>query len=135
MIKIILTLSMLAIAGLIWGMREFFHRSPAMFSVIWEKSPTGFWGRLGWTRKYKNYPEDKRYKNFILAIFPYNDFYHLSWYAVKILLIVGTLYTYQILDSIGSQVLITLIAVMFVTTVWAGLTYMCIRKLYGNDTD
>jgi len=79
--KIILTLSMLAIAGLIWGMREFFHRRPDMFSVIWGKPLTGFWGRLGWTRKYKNYPEDKRYKSFILAIFPYNDFYHLAWYC------------------------------------------------------
>jgi len=131
--KIILTLSMLAIAGLIWGMREFFHRRPDMFSVIWGKPLTGFWGRLGWTRKYKNYPEDKRYKSFILAIFPYNDFYHLAWYTVKVLLICGTLYSYHILSDKCYPVLITLIAVMFVTTVCAGLSFRYVKKRYKDE--
>lgn len=121
---------LLTFSGLIWGVREYYHKSSNVFERLYGCPATGFWGSLSWQRKYKDYPVDTRPKNKIIGEFPYNDFWHLSWYISKGLLIAGSALAVYKVDAGPTwlEVAIDVLAVFAVTAFWAGFSFAYMQK-------
>jgi len=86
---IIISLILFALAGLLWGMREYYHKNPKVFDVLWKVKPISFFGSQSWKLKYKDYDNGDTRPAFPLAkVFPVNDFWHSASYVFKLLLIV-----------------------------------------------
>lgn len=114
---------LLALSGVIWGLREKTHQRPNFFETAFGASPTSFFGSQQWKRKYIDYDGgDKRPKTKLLSIFPYNDFWHLSWYVVKAVTVGCCIVIGKGLETWG-EVAFQFILVFGVTTIAAGLTF------------
>lgn len=92
MLKIIISLISLTLTGLIWGLREYYHKNPKVFDTLWKVKPISFFGSQSWKLKYKDYDKGDTSPAFPLAkTFPINDFWHSSKYVFGLLLITGSI--------------------------------------------
>lgn len=114
---------LLAVSGIIWGLREKLHQRPGFFETAFGVSPMSFFGSQQWKRKYIDYDGgDKRAKTKLLSVFPYNDFWHSSWYFVKAVMVGCCLIIGKGLGTWG-EVGFYFILVFGITTIAAGLTF------------
>lgn len=114
---------LLAISGAIWGLREKTHQRPNFFELAFGVSPTSFFGSQQWKRKYIDHDGGERMpKTKLLSVFPYNDFWHSSWYVVKAAMIGCCIWIGNNTDGWKSLIIAFILSVA-VTTIAAGISF------------
>lgn len=130
---IIISLILFALAGLLWGMREYYHKNPKVFDVLWKVKPISFFGSQSWKLKYKDYDNGDTRPAFPLAkVFPVNDFWHSASYVFKLLLIVGSMLSMGVNLPFGlpKSIWLYTVLVFIVQGVAGGISFNLIDKLY-----
>lgn len=77
------------LGGGIHGANQAFHADPHIFEKRWGVSPTSFWGSESWQRKYRRVDGGAYFHERALYT-PFSDFWHVSSWSSKGLLIGGT---------------------------------------------
>lgn len=135
---LITTLILLTISGLLQAGREYVHKQADIFHVFFKKiKPVSFFGELMWHMKYVDYPKNKRPKNWIISILPYNDFWHSSHYLKQALTVVASGLVFRMQnnwfdfsDHIVAPTLFCLVILMF----WGGAGFWLITFLKKKYT-
>ena len=126
---------LMAIAGLIWGFREYQHKDLACFEKAFGANKQSFFGSESWKRKYKDWDAGDKSAAFPLAMtFPFNDFWHSSKYVFGILLTTGTALAVNNIDSLflwssESKVIVAGAYAFFIQGMSGGIGWHIIHNL------
>lgn len=128
---LLLSHSILMVAGGLWAFRERVHAQPAIFNQLCKRfdiDPVSFFGERMWENKYK---PKSRFLRQILYWFPVNDYWHLSWYFIKTLYILGIWMAYKSQDYFWDfrKVWPLFVWVTIITMFWAGAVNAFISHL------
>lgn len=124
------------LSGILWGARERVHADAGTFEKLFQKElkEDSFFGRKMWLAKYKY---ENRIISQLLNWLPVNDYWHASWYTIKILYVIGFYTSFKAGTSFLtlSNFWPLLLWVTLITMFWGGLTNWLIKvKIKKNET-